>query len=80
MKPEYQSRTAEQAAAHVAEECTEVATAFCKAKRWGWKSYNPELPENERETNKEWFLREIENVKAAIAALEAFGHNFNGGD
>lgn len=66
----YKPKTEEQAAAHVAEECAEALSAFGKAIRWGWLSTNPELPIEQAETNHSWFLRELRDVKRAIARFE----------
>lgn len=38
--------------------------------RWGRDSYNPELPEAERETNEEWLRKEIADVREALDNLE----------
>ena len=52
------------------EELGELQAALGKTLRWGWDSYNPELPENERETNAAWVLREISDVRGALDNLE----------
>jgi len=44
--------------------------AVGKTLRWGLESYNPELPEEERETNREWLLRELKDLKQAISIVE----------
>lgn len=49
------------------EELGELQAALGKLLRWGPESYNPELPESERETNCAWVEREILDVKNAIA-------------
>ena len=52
--------------AYLVEECGEVQTAVGKTLRWGLNSYNPDLPEKERETNREWVLRELKDLEQAI--------------
>jgi hypothetical protein len=69
MKPEYEPQTAEQAIGYLVEECGEVQAAAGKTLRWGLESFNPELPEHERETNREWLLREMVDVEGAVARL-----------
>lgn len=49
----------------------ELQAAIGKTLRWGWQSYNPELPVNEREANRDWFLREIADVREALDNLES---------
>jgi hypothetical protein len=53
------------------EEMGELQAALGKTIRWGWQSYNPELPEDQRETNESWVEREIEDVRGAIDNLLA---------
>lgn len=52
------------------EEMGELLAALGKALRWGWRSYNPELPENERETNAAWVRREMTDVRDALDNLD----------
>ena len=52
------------------EESGEVLSAVGKMIRWGVDSYNPELPEEERETNRAWALREISDLEIAIMTLK----------
>jgi hypothetical protein len=52
------------------EELGELQAALGKTLRWGWDSYNPELPTNERELNSEWVRREIKDVRDALDNLE----------
>lgn len=54
---------------HVTEECGEVLTAIGKTMRWGLDSANPELPPAERETNRDWILRELSDLDLAISRL-----------
>lgn len=50
--------------AHLVEECGEVVSAVGKSQRFGLESVNPELPEEERETNRDWLLRELDDLEA----------------
>lgn len=52
------------------EELGELNAALGKTLRWGWDSYNPELPPAERETNLVWVKREIADVRGALDNLE----------
>ena len=52
------------------EELGELQAALGKTLRWGWDSYNPELPPAERETNADWVRREMADVRAALDNLE----------
>ncbi|HEX3163585.1 MAG TPA: hypothetical protein VHQ92_13490 [Pseudolabrys sp.] len=56
--------------AHVVEECGEVLAAAGKTQRWGWFSVNPLLPRDRQETNLRWLVRELGDLKEAIARLE----------
>ena len=55
---------------YLVEECGEVQAAVGKTIRWGLDSYNPELPEEERETNREWVLRELKDLEQAIKIVK----------
>jgi NTP pyrophosphatase (non-canonical NTP hydrolase) len=66
----YYPKTDVQKLGYLAEECGEVLAAVGKTIRWGLDSYNPELPETERETNRQWILRELQDLKTAIAIVE----------
>lgn len=70
MKIEYLPKTTEQKLGKLVEECGEVLAAIGKTQRWGLESTNPELPEEKRETNRHWILREIEDLKEAIRIVE----------
>ena len=59
------------AVGRVVEECGELGAALGKTMRWGRDSFNPELPESERETNEAWVRREIADVREALDNLEA---------
>ena len=65
--------------AHVAEEAGEVIAAIGKTLRWGPDGANPELPDDQRETNADWVRREIADLKGAIERLERFGDFAGGG-
>ncbi|AWY09210.1 hypothetical protein vBRpoSV10_88 [Ruegeria phage vB_RpoS-V10] len=56
--------------AHLVEEAGEVMAAAGKTLRFGLDSYNPLLPAEEWETNKQWLLREIADLKLAIVQVE----------
>jgi hypothetical protein len=51
------------------EELGELLAALGKTGRWGWMSYNPELPEDQRELNIQWVMREMLDVNDAINNL-----------
>lgn len=70
MKPEYEPRNLQQKLGYLIEECGEVLAAAGKTIRWGLHSSNPELPTEQRETNAAWLLREIADLKRAIAFAE----------
>ena len=52
------------------EEAGEFLAAIGKTLRWGWHSVNPELPPDKQETNVEWVLREMADLRAALDNLE----------
>lgn len=56
--------------AHVVEECGELLAAAGKTQRWGAMSFDPLIPEAERETNLVWLRREMADVEQAIARLD----------
>lgn len=64
---------------HLVEECGEVLAASGKLLRWGPNSSNPELPLDKRETNRDWLLRELDDLEDLIArsraALKAYPHD-----
>ena len=66
MKPQYEPQTTEEKLGYLVEECGEVLAAVGKTQRWGPESYNPELPPEQRETNREWVLRELPDLERAI--------------
>jgi hypothetical protein len=69
MKPEYEPKTIEQKLGYVVEECGEVLAAIGKAQRWGLENFNPEIPIDERVTNRDWILRELIDLRAGIDKL-----------
>lgn len=70
MKPEYKPKTIEQKLGYLIEKCGEVLAATGKTIRWGLNSVNPELPPKEAETNREWIIRELKDLKRAIKFVE----------
>ena len=52
------------------EELGELQAALGKTLRWGWESTNPEVPQEDRETNAQWVKREIADVRGALDNLE----------
>ena len=70
MKEEYRPNTPQQKIGYLAEECGELIAAIGKTIRWGLDSYNPELPIDKQEANRDWILREIKDVKRAIKIVE----------
>lgn len=66
MNHNYRPCTTETKLGYLVEECGEVMTAVGKTQRWGLDSTNPELPVQERETNREWILRELYDLEYAI--------------
>ena len=56
------------------EEAGEFLAAIGKTKRWGWQSYNPELPRAQRETNEQWVRRELADLRDALDNQESEMH------
>ncbi len=52
------------------EEAGEFLAAMGKTQRWGWDSFNPELPAEQRETNAAWVRREMADLRGALDNLE----------
>jgi NTP pyrophosphatase (non-canonical NTP hydrolase) len=69
MKPQYKPRTTNQKLGYLVEECGEVLAAIGKAQRWGLENFNPEIPVEQRETNRYWILRELADLDVAIDML-----------
>jgi hypothetical protein len=55
---------------YLVEECGEVLAATGKSLRWGLDSFNPELPSQERESNRLWLKRELADLNLAISLVE----------
>lgn len=55
---------------HVQEECGEVIVAVAKIKRFGILSVNPNIPVSQQITNKDHLLDELQDLRAAISAVE----------
>lgn len=72
MKPQYEPTNVGQALGYLVEECGEVLAAVGKTQRWGLESTNPEIPVMERETNRDWILRELKDLETAIARVRKF--------
>lgn len=73
---EYEPKTTAQKLGYLVEECGEVQSAVGKSIRWGLDSANPELPQHEQETNRDWILRELDDLGMAIEYVrEAIGPN-----
>lgn len=68
--PKYMRPGLDFAVGKAIEECGEVCAALGKTLRWGWNSYNPELPPKDRETNADWVRREIADLRGALDNLE----------
>lgn len=58
------------------EELGELIVAMGKTQRFGPMSYNPELPEDEREMNYQTVLREIDDVREACNHVEYRIHEY----
>jgi NTP pyrophosphatase (non-canonical NTP hydrolase) len=56
--------------AHAIEEAGEFVSAAGKTQRWGRSSFNPDLPEDMRESNEDWLRREINDLRLALTRLE----------
>jgi hypothetical protein len=52
------------------EETGEFLAAIGKTLRWGWSSYNPELPKVQQENNAAWVCREMKDLREALDNLE----------
>lgn len=70
MDEQYRPRTFEQKMGYLVEEAGEVLAAAGKTQRWGLRSVNPELPPEEQETNRDWLLRELKDLRRAIDFVE----------
>lgn len=70
MKARYEPKTTRQKLGYLIEECGEVLAAVGKSQRWGLESWNPEFGAS-TETNREWILRELQDLKGAISRVES---------
>jgi hypothetical protein len=68
--PKYMRPGLNFAVSKVIEELGELAAALGKTLRWGWLSFNPELPFEQQETNRAWVEREVVDVREALDNLE----------
>ncbi len=71
MDPKYLRPGFAFALAHAIEEAGEFLAAAGKTQRWGLDSVNPELPQQEQETNRDWLARELDDLAGAIERLRA---------
>jgi hypothetical protein len=55
---------------HAIEEAGEFVAAAGKTLRWGPESYNPEIPPENRESNRDWMRREMHDLRLALIRLE----------
>ena len=69
--PAYEPKTLAGKLGYLVEECAEVLAAVGKTQRWGLESFNPEVPPEKRETNREWILREMLDLERAIGMVRA---------
>ncbi len=70
MKKKYYPKTNREKLGYLVEECGKTIGAIGKALRWGLDCYNPELPPDQRETNRSWIARELKDLKRAIHLVE----------
>lgn len=54
---------------HFVEECGECIAAAGKVQRWGLDSVNPLLPPEQQETNRDWLIRELDDLHEAMERL-----------
>lgn len=71
IKPEYVPQTLTQKMGYLIEEAGELQSAIGSALRWGLNSFNPEIPKEERVTNRQWILDEIHDVERGIGYMKA---------
>lgn len=65
--PQYKPKGLDQTLDVLTEEMGEVIAALGKTRRWGPDSTNPELPPDQRVTNRDWLLAELDDLEQAIA-------------
>ena len=68
--PKYMRAGIEFAMGKAIEEAGEFLAAMGKSQRWGFYSYNPEVPISKRETNIDWLRREMDDLRGALDNLE----------
>lgn len=66
MKPQYEPILPIQKYGYLIEECGEVMHATGKLLRWGEQSVNHELTEDLQVTNRDWLLRELDDLEGAM--------------
>ena len=71
IKTKYTPKTQKQKLGYLIEECGEVLTAVGKSMRWGIESVNPESRVVKPETNREWILRELDDLDRAVFMVRA---------
>lgn len=77
VNPEFLRPGSDFARNHSIEEVGEVLIAFGnflaaagKTGRWGLDSVNPLLPAEQQETNRDWLIREMADLRGALDRLE----------
>lgn len=70
MNPKFLKNDPASLLSKVVEEAGEVLAAIGKTQIFGFDSYNPYLPPHERETNEDWIMRELKDLKFHIERLE----------
>lgn len=70
MRDRYRPQTLDQKIGYLVEEAGEVMAAAGKSIRWGLAGFNPEVPMDKRETNADWLLRELRDLRDAILMAE----------
>lgn len=53
------------------EEAGEFLAAAGKTMRWGFGSFNPDLPPEQQEKNVDWLRREMADLRGALDNLES---------
>ena len=66
----YEPVTFQQKLGYLVEECGETMAAVGKTMRWGLDSFNPELPADQRESNRDWIKRELKDLRRSIRFVE----------
>lgn len=80
MNPKYMPYASHEKLGYLIEECGEVLAAAGKTLRCGPESCNPELPPAQQETNRDWLLRELEDLERAIGFVRQDLHLWCDGD